>query len=157
MAIKKAIQKATPPKKKAGAPAPKKRDAERDYSHRSLMDKLGVRDGQTIAVVGVDDPNFLDDLADSVPEFCGGAPDRACDLIFYAVSDRADLVEIKNLARQLMRTGAIWAVYPKRQPHLVREIDIIATAKAAGLVDNKVCKFSETHTALRLCIPVAKR
>ena len=41
---------ASNPKKKAGAPAPKKRDAERDYSHRSLMEKLGVRDGQTIAI-----------------------------------------------------------------------------------------------------------
>jgi hypothetical protein len=149
MATKKAGKKTTP-KKKARQP-------ERDYSHRSLMDKLGVRDGQTIAVVGVDDPNFLDDLADSVPEFCGGTPDRACDLIFYAVSDRADLVEVKNLARQLLRSGAIWAVYPKGKPQLIRDVDIIATAKAAGLIDNKVCKFSETHTALRLCIPVAKR
>lgn len=154
MALKKAARNS---KAKSGPAAKKTREAERDYSHRALLDKLGVRDGQTIAVVGVDDPNFLDDLADSVPEFCGGAPDCACDLIFYAVSDRADLVEIKNLARQLMRTGAIWAVYPKGKPHLVREIDVIATAKAAGLVDNKVCKFSETHTALRLCIPVAKR
>ena len=144
-------------KKKAVAQAPKKRAAERDYSHRALLDKLGVREGQSVAVVGVDDPNFLDDLADRVPEFSGGAPDSACDLIFYAVRDRADLAEIKNLARQIVRAGAIWAVYPKGQPQIVREMDIITTAKAAGLVDNKVCKFSETHTALRLCIPVAKR
>lgn len=150
MAIQKATKKTTLPKKKVRAP-------ERDYSHRSLMDKLGVRDRQTIAVVGVDDPNFLDDLADSVPEFCGGTPDRACDLIFYAVRDRSDLVEVKNLARHLLRSGAIWAVYPKGKPQLIRDVDIIATAKAAGLIDNKVCKFSETHTALRLCIPVAKR
>ena len=150
MAIKKTTKKTTLAKKKV-------REPERDYSHRLLMDKLGVRDGQTIAVVGVEDPNFLDDLADRVPEFTGDIPDRACDLIFYAVSDRADLVEMKNLARQLLRSGAIWAVYPKGKPQLIRDVDIIATAKAAGLIDNKVCKFSETHTALRLCIPVAKR
>jgi hypothetical protein len=153
MPTKKASKKAKPPK----PPKKKVREPERDYSHRSLMDKLGVRDGQTIAVVGVEDPNFLDDLADSVPEFCGGPPNYACDLIFYAVRDRADLLEVKNLARQITRAGAIWAVYPKGKPELVRDVDIIATAKAAGLIDNKVCRFSETHTALRLCVPVTRR
>jgi hypothetical protein len=153
-----AKKKEAPTSKTKGGPrANKKRDAERDYSHRMLLDKLGVREGHAVAVVGVEDPDFLDQLADRVPEFHGGTPDRACDLVFYAVNDRADLVEIKNLARQLMRSGAIWAVYPKGQPQIVREIDIITTAKAAGLVDNKVCQFSETHTALRLCIPLAKR
>ncbi|MGA8037251.1 MAG: hypothetical protein WA823_07120 [Candidatus Acidiferrales bacterium] len=143
-------------KKKGGTPPPKKREAERDYSHRKLADKLGIRGEQIIAVIGVGDAAFLDELAERVPNFSTGTPQNACDLIFYAVEDRSDLPEIKTLARLIVRTGAIWAVYPKGQPQ-IRDTDIIAAAKATGLVDNKVCKFSETHTALRLCIPVAKR
>ncbi len=143
-------------KNKAGAP-PKKREAERDYSHRKLADKLGIRGEQIIAVIGVDDAAFLDELSERVPNFSAGTPRDPCDLIFYAVEDRSDLPELKTLARLIVRSGAIWAVYPKGQPQLVRDTDIIAAAKAAGLVDNKVCKFSETHTSLRLCIPVAKR
>jgi hypothetical protein len=34
---------------------------------------------------------------------------------------------------------------------------VIAAAKAAGLVDNKVVAFSETHTSLRLVIPIDRR
>jgi len=47
-------------------------------------------------------------------------------------------------------------VYPKGQKH-IREIDVINAGKSAGLVDNKVARFSETHTALRLVIPLANR
>jgi hypothetical protein len=141
---------------KATKPAGKKREPERDYSHRALIDKLGVKVGQSIAVVGVDDAAFLDELAARVPSFHTGEPQDPADLIFYAVEDRSDLPDLQKLASRIARTGAIWAVFPKGQGH-IRDTDVIAAAKAAGLIDNKVCKFSETHTALRLCIPVAKR
>lgn len=131
-------------------------EPERDYSHRALIDKLGVKGEQTVAVIGVDDAAFLDELATRVPNFFTGVPQDRADLIFYAVEDRTDLSGLKSLGALIAKTGAIWAVYPKGQVH-IRETDVITAAKAAGLVDNKVCKFSETHTALRLCVPVAKR
>ena len=37
------------------------------------------------------------------------------------------------------------------------EAAVMAAGKAAGLVDTKVVAFSETHTAERLVIPVARR
>jgi|HubBroStandDraft_2_1064218.scaffolds.fasta_scaffold1029096_1 hypothetical protein len=155
MALKKragGVKTAARRKSKAG----KAREPERDYSHRKLIDKLGVKVGQQIAVVGVDDAAFLDELSARVPSFYTGVPHAPADLIFYAVEDRSDLPELKTLAALLLKTGAVWAVFPKGQGH-IRDTDVIAAAKGAGLVDNKVCKFSETHTALRLCIPVAKR
>jgi hypothetical protein len=39
----------------------------------------------------------------------------------------------------------------------LRDVEVIAAAKAAGLVDNKVVAFSPSQTALRLVIPVAAR
>jgi hypothetical protein len=66
------------------------------------------------------------------------------------------LDRLKSLTPFLKNTGAIWVVYPKGQTH-IREIDVILAGKASGLVDNKVVRFSETHTALRLVIPVAQR
>jgi Protein of unknown function (DUF3052) len=144
-------------KKPRTVTAPGKRRApERDYSHRLLVDKLGIRAGQTIAVIGVDDSIFLDEVVKRVPNFFTAPPDYPADLIFYAAEDKSDLAEIKKLAKAIARNGAIWAVYPKGQSH-IRETDVIAAAKSAGLTDNKVCRFSESHTALRLCIPVAKR
>jgi hypothetical protein len=40
---------------------------------------------------------------------------------------------------------------------VITESDVMAAGKKAGLVDVKVVSFSETHTAEKFVIPVAKR
>ena len=134
----------------------KAREPERDYSHRLLVDKLGVKAGQRVAVLGVESAEFLTDLTARVPEYSRGKRIADADLIFFSAEARVDLSRLESLARSIARDGAIWVVYPKGQSH-IREIDVIQAGKDAGLTDNKVCSFSATHTALRFVIPVAKR
>lgn len=136
--------------------AAKPRAPERDYSHRLLIDKLGVTPGQKIAVLGVESAEFLTELAARVPEYSRGKRLNGADLIFFSAEAVADLAQLNSLERSMQKDGAIWVVYPKGQLH-IREIDVITAGKSAGLTDNKVCSFSATHTALRFCIPVAKR
>jgi len=134
----------------------KPRAPERDYSHRLLIDKLGVKPGQRVAVLGVESPEFLADLAARVPEYSRGELLSNADLIFFSAESLSDLNRLKSLIRSIQKAGAIWVVYPKGQPH-IRETDVIAAGKLAGLTDNKVCSFSSTHTALRFVIPIAER
>ena len=134
----------------------KMRAPERDYSHRTLIDKLGAKAGQRIAVLGVEDAEFLRDLAASVPEYSRGARIANADLIFLSAEAREDLSQLKSLVRSICKSGGIWVVYPRGQER-IREIDVINAGKSAGLADNKVCRFSGTHTALRFVIPLAKR
>jgi hypothetical protein len=129
---------------------------ERDYSHRLLIDKLGVKSGQRVAVLGVESAEFLTDLAGRVPHYSRGERILNADLIFFSAETKTDLVPLKALARAIVKNGAVWVVYPKGQQR-IREVDVIAAGKAAGLVDNKVCHFSDTHTALRFVVPIAKR
>jgi len=58
--------------------------------------------------------------------------------------------------KSLQPAGAIWVVRPKGTP-AIKDVDVIAAGKAAGLVDVKVAAFSSTHTAEKLVIPVARR
>jgi hypothetical protein len=132
------------------------REPERDYSHRLLIDKLGVKPGQKIAVVGVESAEFLTELAARVPEYSRGQRVAGADLIFFSAEAGADLGQLSSLGSSIQKDGAVWVVYPKGQKH-IREIDVINAGRSAGLTDNKVCSFSATHTALRFCIPVAKR
>jgi hypothetical protein len=134
----------------------KKRAPERDYSHRLLIDKLGVKPGQRVAVLGVESAEFLTDLASRVPEYSRGERIAGADLIFFSAEAMEDLSRLKSVAKSIQKNGAIWVVYPKGQAH-IREVDVIAAGRPAGLVDNKVCRFSDTHTALRFVIPLAKR
>jgi hypothetical protein len=134
----------------------KPRPPERDYSHRLLIDKLGVKPGQRVAVLGVEDAEFLHDLAGRVPQYSAGRLLKNADLIFFSAEVVDDLSRLESLSRSIQKNGAIWVVYPKGQRH-IREMDVISVGKAAGLTDNKVCSFSATHTALRFVIPIAKR
>jgi Protein of unknown function (DUF3052) len=134
----------------------KLRPPERDYSHRLLLDKLGVKPGQRICVLGVEDAEFRSSLAERVPDFVREKPSNNSDLIFLASDDIKTLARMKSLAGSIQKAGAIWVVYPKGQKH-IREVDVIAAGKSAGLTDNKVCRFSDTHTALRFVIPLARR
>jgi len=134
----------------------KVRVPERDYSHRTLIDKVGVKPGQRIAVLGVEDTEFLRDLAASVPEYSRGNRISKAELIFFSAEAREDLSQLRSLSRSISKSGGIWVVYPRGQKH-IREIDVINAGKSAGLTDNKVCRFSGTHTALRFVIPLAKR
>jgi hypothetical protein len=134
----------------------KPREPERDYSHRSLLDKLGVKPGQRICVLGVEDAAFLKDLANRVPEFVRDKPLSGADMILLGAENLKALARVKSLAGTIQKAGAIWIVYPKGQTH-IREADVIAAGKSAGLTDNKVCRFSDTHTGLRFVIPLSRR
>ena len=134
----------------------KPREPERDYSHRALLDKLGVKPGQRIGVLGVEDAAFLKDLADRIPEFVRDKPPSGADMILLGAENLKALARVKSLAGTIQKAGAIWIVYPKGQTH-IREADVIAGGKSAGLTDNKVCRFSDTHTGLRFVIPLSRR
>ena len=136
--------------------AKKPRAPERDYSHRALLDKLGVKPGPRINVLGVEDAAFLKDLAAIAPDAARGKPQKESDLIFLGAEDLKALARLKSIEPQMNRSGAVWVVYPKGQKH-IREADVMAAGKSAGLTDNKVCRFSDTHTALRFVIPIARR
>lgn len=82
-------------------------------------------------------------------------PDQARPLLLEAWE--MALKKLKSLQDHIRKDGAIWVVSLNGKRAKIRDVQVIAAAKAAGLVDNKVVAFSETHTALRLVIPVAMR
>ncbi len=122
-----------------------------------LLDKLGVKPGARVAIIGVDDIAFRAGLAERTTDITDGEPLPDTGLVFLAADDHAPLAGLAALARRIVPNGAIWVVSRKGKAATIRDVDIIPVAKAAGLVDNKVVAFSPTHTALRLVIPVALR
>ena len=78
-------------------------------------------------------------------------------MLFYAVDSLDDLSRLGELRGAIQPKGAIWAVSPKGKGAVVKDTDVMEAAREAGLVATKVVSFSETHTALKLVIPVAKR
>lgn len=123
---------------------------------RSLLDKLGVRAGMRVAVIGVDDLDFLRQLSERVGRYDAAAAPSS-DVIVLGVDDVAQLTVLASLRERLVPDGAIWVVHRKGKEATVRDTDVFAAARVAGLVDVKVASFSATHTAERLVIPRAAR
>jgi hypothetical protein len=123
----------------------------------SLADKLGLKPGQRIVVLGIDDTAFLRDATVRVGAPLGTRLASQLDIIFHAADSAAELARLAVLKKHLQPAGAIWVVSRKGAAATVKDVDVIRAGKAAGLVDNKVCSFSATHTALRFVIPLAQR
>jgi hypothetical protein len=132
--------------------------AKRITSPPSRLDKLGVKVGMTIAAIGVRDDGFLTEAADRADKVTRRAPvaSRPADLIFYGVDHRDALGGIASLVRLIKPDGAVWIVRPKGRREIT-EAETMAAGKRAGMVDVKVVSFSDTHTAEKFVIPVAKR
>jgi hypothetical protein len=131
---------------------------ERTYS-TPLIDKLGVKPGMRVAIVGPVDPDgtFHELLGERTDDVTDGSPQLETDLVFLAADSQADLARLDDLRRRIRPNGAIWVVSRKGRAATLRDVEVIEAAKSNDLVDNKVASFSASHTALRLVIPVALR
>jgi hypothetical protein len=122
-----------------------------------LIDKLGIRPGMRVALIDIDDEAIRPLLADRTSDITEGWPERDTDVVLLGADSMAQLAPLPELVDRIRPTGAIWVVSRKGKAATLRDVDVIAAAKASGLVDNKVASFSATHTSLRLVIPLALR
>jgi hypothetical protein len=123
---------------------------------KSVVEKLGVRVGQPVAVFGKLDGEFLKKLKGQKSAVAPGKIVDGVGWIFLAAEAREGLGEVKKIAAKMKGSAALWVVYPKGQKSIA-EMDVIGAGRKAGLKDVKVVGFSATHTALKFVIPVEKR
>ena len=128
--------------------------AKKIASPPSRLDKLGVKPGMRVVVLGIADADFHAELGQRTAILTAIQPE--CDLIFLGALHRRVLAELVSLQRSLKPNGALWVVRPKGHAD-ISEADVLWEGKAAGLTDTKVVAFSPTHTAAKFVIPVARR
>jgi hypothetical protein len=114
---------------------------------KGRLEKIGVKPGARVAVLGVADQAFVGELTAAGAIVVSELADL--DLLFYAADSAAELQRIGDLIPALAEKGALWVVSRKGKAAGVKDTEVMAAAKAFGLVDNKVVGFSDTLTALR--------
>ena len=123
---------------------------------KTRIEKIGVRPGAKVSLIGDFNEGFLDELK-SVPGSVN--KDKVAtdsDTIFFAADSLKELSPVAKIAKSLKGATSLWIVYPKGQK-TITENDVIAAGRKAGLKDVKVVSFSATHTALKFVIPLDKR
>ena len=126
-------------------------------STRPLLDKLGVKPDARVALVGPFPDWFRVLVMQRASSIAEGPPNDAVDLIFLAADSAEDLAVLSELRERIVPNGAIWVVSRKGKAATLRDVEVIQSALDAGLVDNKVVSFSDTHTSLRLVIRLRDR
>ena len=138
--------------------------AEKIRNPRGLMEKLGVKPGMRLVVLGIEDGEFVSELERRFGPAESEGGEASADIVFFEADRLEDLARLPALRRAIKPTGAVWVVSPKGksafevpEAERVRDVDVMAAARASGLVDTKVVSFSETRTALKLVIPKGQR
>jgi len=126
-------------------------------STRPLLDKLGVKPGSKIAIVNLEDAGFIRQLKERTSDIVTGKPRSKVDLVFIGAQDADGLRRLDELKTWIEPNGAIWVVRPKGGRSALRDTDVIDAGLAAGLVDNKIASFSDTHGAMRLVFRLRDR
>lgn len=123
---------------------------------RTLVDKLGVKEGYRVRVMNLDDQNLLT-MIQSKNATLVSPPATACDMVMLGVERPSELRQITDLSEVLPPDGAIWVVLPK-SVRTVTKANVHAAAREAGLSQTDVVDYSETQAAYKMVRPaVIKR
>jgi hypothetical protein len=118
-------------------------------STRPLLEKLGVKPGHRVAVIGLDDPAFVDQLRARATDVYLGRRRVGLDQLYVRFDRREDLPRLGGHKRFIAKDGAVWALWPKGSKS-INENDVRDAALDVGLVDVKVVSFSPELSALKL-------
>jgi len=130
--------------------------AEKILHPKSRAQKLGVKSGMKLAVVGSFDTDFQKELRAIAKSISDGNIVEESELIFMALESVKDLNGVAKVAKSVKGAAGLWIVYPKGKKDIT-ENDVIGAGRKTGLKDVKVVGFSRTHTALKFVLPLEKR
>jgi len=130
--------------------------AEKILHPKSRAEKLGVKRGMQVSLLGKFDTEFQKELRDATKNISSGKVAPGSELIFVAVHAPEGLGDVAKVAKSVKGATGLWIAYPKAKKEIT-ESDVIGAGRKAGLKDVKVVGFSPTHTALKFVLPLDKR
>jgi len=123
---------------------------------KGRLDKLGIKPGMRVAILGLDDPAFVKEVKERTSDIALARPKKDTDVVVVGQTKASDLPRLKVLRAAIKKNGMIWVVWPKGKKEF-REDDVRAYGPQAGLVDVKVMSFSDTLSGLKMMIPKKDR
>ena len=130
---------------------------ERDYSHRSAVQKLGVKPAHRVEVTGDVGSGLRRDVKDAVGRGLvrSGELDGAIVLVESEDEGREALVRYRARLRD---TGYLWVITRKRgHERYLNQMTLVPHAKKIGLIDNKTCSIDDERSGIRFVVPRALR
>ena len=128
-----------------------------DYSHRTAVQKLGVRADERLEVAGDVGAGLRRDLKDLLGRgfVRSGELDGAIVMVESLEEGERALDEYRGRMRD---TGYLWILTRKRgHEGYINQMLLVPGAKERGLIDNKTCSIDDERSGIRFVVPRALR
>ena len=131
--------------------------ADRDYSHRTTVQKLGLKPDERVEIVGDIGSELKREAKDALGRgfIKSGELDGAIGLVESIEEAKELLIRWRPRLRD---TGYIWLVTWKRgHPAYLDQMKLVPCGKQLGLIDNKTCSVDDQRSGIRFVVPRALR
>jgi len=128
-----------------------------DYSHRTVVQKLGVKPDERVEVTGDVGPTLRREVKDVLGRGLvrSGELDGAIVMVESLEEGERCLSEYRSRVRD---TGYLWVLTRKRgHDGYVNQMHLVPAAKQLGLIDNKTCSIDGERSGIRFVVPRALR
>ena len=130
---------------------------EKDYTHRSTVQKLGVKPDERVEVTGEVGPRLRGDLKEALGRGLvrSGTLDGAVVMVESVEQAQETLVRYRARLRD---SGYLWLVTRKRgHENYLNQMSFVPYAKKVGMIDNKTCSIDDERSGIRFVVPRAMR
>ena len=130
------------------------------YSGTPLPQKLGIKNGFTVALPGIPD-DVTTGLKEALSTCHNAGARESLDFVLLFVRTQHELKKaFSGWAKRLAPAGILWVSWPKKTSGVASDLDenkVRQIGLDAGLVDVKVCAVSEIWSGLKFVIRVKDR
>jgi len=130
---------------------------ERDYSHRSTVQKLGVAAEQRVEMAGDVGADLRRDVKTALGR--GFVRSGQLDVAVVLVESLEEAETAFGRYRPRLRdTGYLWIITRKRgHEGYLDQMTLVPHGKRHGLIDNKTCSIDDERSGIRFVVPRALR
>jgi Protein of unknown function (DUF3052) len=130
---------------------------ERDYSHRTTVEKLGVEPDQRVEITGDVGPGLRRDVKEALGRGLVRSGELDGAIVLVESEDEAKAALLRYRAR-IRDTGYVWMITRKRgHENYLNQMALVPHAKRLGLIDNKTCSIDEERSGIRFVVPRSLR
>ena len=130
---------------------------ETDYSHRSVVEKLGVRPDDRVEVVGDVGPGIRRDVKEVTGRGLVRSGEIDGAIVLVESIDEAEGA-FDAYRPRLRDTGYLWFITRKRgHDGYLDQMTLVPHAKKLGMIDNKTCSIDDDRSGIRFVVPRALR
>jgi hypothetical protein len=128
-----------------------------DYSHRSAVQKLGIKPDLRVEVAGDVGSGLRRDVKEALGR--GLVKSGELDVAIVSVDGLEDAERVLDEYRPRLRdTGCLWIVTRKRgHESYINQMLLVPPAKERGLIDNKTCSIDDERSGIRFVVPRSLR